>query len=170
MDLYIFRHGDTVDTDESKLKIIIRGLGRKNDTRSLQVLPKGIPALEKIGSYLTNIKTDSNFCSPYLRCVNSSDIVGKIAIKKYLPDERIRELEINGEKFSSFYSRVKSFLDELKSKKFSAVSICTHGAVIAAIKHMMTGNFYFFQVLDYPPPGNLLIIKDGTVSQINFNR
>jgi broad specificity phosphatase PhoE len=165
-DLYIFRHGDTVESGSLLAKIF----GYHGDTHTMPILPKAVPALEKIGKYLKNIQTDVNFCSPYLRCLDSAKIVGSITGKIFKPNEGIREFRENGEKFSSFKARVSDFLDEIDKKNYSAVSICTHGAVIAALKHLKTrGNFYFFQVLDFPKPGNLIIIKDGATLDLNFN-
>jgi broad specificity phosphatase PhoE len=96
--------------------------------------------------------------------------VGAYAKKKYVTNEKIREME-NGESFSSLFRRVRGFLDEIDEKKYSAVSVCTHGAVIAAIKHLKTsGRFFFFQIIDYPKPGILTIIKNGEANTINFNK
>jgi broad specificity phosphatase PhoE len=165
-DFFIFRHGDTKDSGN-----LLAGLiGHMNDSHSLPILPKGIPALERIGKYLKDIPTDADFCSPYMRCTDSAKIAGTLAKKSYLPDKRIGEFE-HDENFSSLLTRVKSFLSEIDKKNYSAVSICTHGAVIAAIKHLKTnGKFLFFQVLDYPMPGNLIIIKNGKVEDLNFNK
>jgi broad specificity phosphatase PhoE len=166
-DLYIFRHGDTKISGSLVAKIF----SHHGDTHTMPILPKSIPTLKKIGKYLKNIPTDVNFCSPYLRCVDSAKIAGTIAGKIYRADERIREFKEKGEKFSSFRKRVADFLEEIDKKGYSAVSICTHGAVIAALKHLKThGNFFFFQVLDFPKPGNLIIIKNGEVNMVNFNK
>ncbi|MGA3291548.1 MAG: histidine phosphatase family protein [Candidatus Microgenomates bacterium] len=166
-DFYIFRHGDTVETDNLLIKIF----GRKRDSHGLSILPKGLPALKRIGKYLKNIPIDANFCSPYLRCIESIKIVGNSANKKYQFDERIRELENGNEKLIDFHKRIDNFLDEIYTKKYSAVLICTHGAVIAAIKYLITrGNFSFLQLIDFPKPGNLIIIKNKKVYTINFNQ
>jgi broad specificity phosphatase PhoE len=164
-NFFIFRHGDTKDSGN----LLTRIIGHMSDSHDLSILPKGIPALEKIGGYLKNIPTDANFCSPYLRCMDSAKIVGTLAKKKYIPDERLQEME-KGETFSSLFNRVKDFLDNVNKKNYSAVSICAHGAIIAAIKHLKTsGKFFFFQVIDYPRPGNLIIIKNGKIEDIDFN-
>jgi broad specificity phosphatase PhoE len=164
-DYYVFRHGDTRDSGN----LLTRIIGHMSDSHGLPILPKGIPALEKIGGYLKNIPTDANFCSPYLRCTDSAKIAGTIAKKIFVPDERLKEME-HGESFSSLLTRVKDFLNEIDKKNYSAVSVCTHGAVIAAIKHLKTnGKFFFFQVIDYPRPGNLIIIKNGKVEDLDFN-
>jgi len=61
-------------------------------------------------------------------------------------------------------------LDEIDKKNYSAVSICTHGAVMAAMKYLrLNGRFNLLQSLDYPTPGNLIVIKDGEIKTINFN-
>jgi broad specificity phosphatase PhoE len=166
-DFYIFRHGDTIESGNLLIKI----LGRKRDSHELPILPKGLPALKKIGVYLKNISTDANFCSPYLRCMESAKIVSDITKNKYIPDERICEFDNNGEKFTSFNKRVGDFLNEIDNNNYSAVSICTHGAVIAAIKHLKTnGRFFIFQGLDYPTPGNLVVIKNGKIEVLDFNK
>ena len=164
-DYYIFRHGDT--TQSSKRLI---GIFRNSNSFDLPVLPKGIPALEKIGKYLKDVPTQKNFVSPFIRCIDSAKIVSRISGKKFIIDDRIRELENNGEKFTNFRSRVGDFITDLEKNNYSAISICTHGAVIAALKHLLTnGKFCFFQIIDYPDPGNLTIIKNGKIEKIYFN-
>lgn len=165
-DFYIFRHGDTERTNNLLFKFLI---GIK-DSRNLKILPKAVPALKKIGEFLKNIPTNENFRSPYLRCEESAQIVSEYSKKKFIVDNRIREFEANGEKFSDFYKRVSSFLNDVQKKNYPAVSICTHGAVIAALKYMIIyGSFHHFQVFDYPSPGEVLIIKDKKVERIDFN-
>ncbi|QQG41745.1 MAG: histidine phosphatase family protein [Candidatus Woesebacteria bacterium] len=164
---YIFRHGNTIDSDS----LLTKFFGHKHDSHDLVILPKALPALKKIGAFLEKVDTDANFSSPYLRCRQSTQIVSHIANKKYTVDERLREYEKNGEKFSSLRKRVRSFLDYVAKKNYSSISICTHGGIIAAIKHLATGgNFYFFQLWDFPAPGNLIVMKDGEVKTINFNK
>lgn len=163
---YIFRHGDTVNTGETN-HLIKNGGGSKN----LPILSKGKPVLKKIGLYLKNIPTDANFTSPYLRCKASSKIVGEISDKKFVSDERIIELRDSFKGALRFKKRVKEFLEEIETKGYSSVAICTHGAVIAAIKHLVTeGRFFYFQGIDYPSPGKLMIIKNKKVRILNFNK
>lgn len=166
-DFYIFRHGDTVETG----KFLLRFLGRKvKDSHGIDILPKATPALKRIGGYLKDVPTDADFCSPYIRCVKSAKIVTEISKKKYQIDERIREIEKNGEGFINFRARVSSFLDEIQKKNYSAVSICTHGAVISAIQHLVTTNrFIVIQKYFFPQPGYLTIIKNRKIRVINFN-
>lgn len=167
-DFYIFRHGDTSETD----KFLLRFFGHKTkDSHNIDILPGAIPALKRIGKYLQNIDTDANFTSPYMRCLKSAKIVTEVSKKKYKADERIRELEKNGESLGSFRKRITLFLNEIQRKNYSAVSICTHGAVISAVQHLVISNkFLSFQRFFFPQPGYLLIIKNKKVEKINFNR
>lgn len=164
MNFYIFRHGDTVLSKHPLNKFF----GHQEDTHDLPILPDGRQALEGIGRFLKNVPTGANFCSPYLRCRESAKIAGRASNRKFRVDSRIGELE-GKEKFPDFKRRVENFLTEMAGKKYPAVAICTHGAVIAAISHLATGKFYFFQVIDFPRPGILTIIKNGKARQKDFN-
>lgn len=164
MNFYIFRHGDTSQSKNPLSKIV-----HHSDTHNLPILPDGVNALKKEGEFLKNIKTGANFCSPYLRCRESAKIVSEKSNKDFKTDSRLGELE-GKESFNHFKNRVESFLDEIKKKNYESVAICTHGAVIAAIKHIKKDNkFYFFQVFDYPRPGVLTEIKNGKITTRNFN-
>lgn len=165
MDLYIYRHGDTVNTNS----LFKRFFGVEGSTQNLPILPKGVYALKEIAKFLKNTPTQAGFCSPYLRCIQSTQIVSGITNKNYEIDERITEFE-GKEKFGSLIKRVDNFLKDVERKNFDSVSICTHGAVISAIKHLTkNGKFYYFQLFDYPSPGKLTIIKDGRTETLNFN-
>ena len=135
----------------------------------MPILPENHKSLEKIGKFLKKIHTDANFTSPFPRCKESAEIVSEISGKVFRIDPRISEFEGNTS-FEKFRHDVKSFLEYIKKQNYSSVAICTHGAVIAAIKHLATNNsFYVYQVLDYPSPGNLVIIKNGKIETIDFN-
>lgn len=164
MDIYIFRHGDTANSINFWKKFF-----KQKNTFIMSILPESHNSLKKIGKYLKKIETDANFTSPFPRCKESAEIVSEISKKIFRIDPRISELEGNTD-FKKFRHDVKSFLDYLTKQKYSSVAICTHGAVIAAIKHFATsGNFHIYQVWDYPSPGNLVIIKNKKVRTVNFN-
>jgi broad specificity phosphatase PhoE len=167
MEFYIFRHGDTVETD----KFWLRFFGHKNkDSHNVDIVPKAVPALQKIGEYLKNIPIDASFSSPYPRCIHSSEIVTTTSGNIFKTDDKLREFEKNGETPKQLGLRIRNFLKEVETKKYSTIAICTHGAVIGALKHIITTDkFFFFNIWDYPQPGNLIIIKDKKISQINFN-
>jgi broad specificity phosphatase PhoE len=164
MDIYIFRHGDT-----SNSKNFFKRFYKQKNTLKLPILPEGRIALKKMGNYLKNIHTDANFTSPFLRCRESSQIISQVAGKKFVPDARIAEFE-GDVSFKELTEKVNSFLDDMHKHNYSSILICTHGAVIAAIKHfILHGYFYRFQLIDYPSPGKLLILKNKKITEINFN-
>lgn len=141
------------------------------DSRNIGIKMEAYPVLKKIGSYLKNVKTDANFTSPYPRCADSAKIVGEVAKKKFVKNDMLRELEKNGEGFNKFGLRVRTFLNMIHDKKYSSVAICTHGAVIGALKHLIvSGEYSFYNVWDYPQPGNLIIIKNKKIEVMDFNR
>lgn len=169
-DFYIFRHGNTKNT-EGVNSIIKRFVSVGGGPRDLPILPKSEFALKQMGEYLKDIPTDANFMSPYLRCRESSKIVGDISGKEFITDERIRELRDDMDGFINFKKRINDFLREIEEKGYSSVAICTHGAVIAALKHLITeGRFFYLQGVDFPSPGKLMIIKNKKVKILNFNK
>lgn len=50
-------------------------------------------------------------------------------LQKYY-DDFLHTPTTNGESFDTFYARVSSFFDELKTKKYNRVAIFTHGGVL----------------------------------------
>ncbi len=156
---YIFRHGQT---KYSKFH-----LSYPKNNQSIEILPEAVPALEKLAEYLKNIKSDYNVSSEYLRCRQSTAIVTKISGLKFERDPRLNEK--SSESFDNFRKRVKEFLEETESKNYKTVVICTHGAVIAAIKNLLLKNsFKRREIVFYPRPGVLLIIEGKKIEQINF--
>lgn len=138
---------------------------------NLPILPKSKPALKKIGNYLKDKQIDAFYTSPYLRCKMSSKIVEEETGKKFIVNEKIRELRSDIKGFVGFRNRVKDFINEVDNENYKAVAICTHGAVMAALKYLLVkGKFYYFQGIDFPAPGNLMIIEDKKVKIINFNK
>ena len=167
---YVFRHGNTKNTESKNLvvKLITKNGG---GPINLPILPKGKYALRKIGEYLKDKNVDTLFTSPYLRCRQSAKVVSDVIDKKFIVDERIRELRSDTKGFLGFKKRVNDFLKEVDKKNYSSVAICTHGAVIAAIKYLVTkGKFYYFQGTDFPEPGKMLIIRDQKVRTLDFNK
>jgi broad specificity phosphatase PhoE len=167
---YIFRHGNTKNTDRKNLivKLITKNGG---GSMNLPILPKSKPALIQIGKYLKDKNIDAFYTSPYLRCKQSSKIVEKEIGKKFIPNEKIRELRSDIKGFMGFKTRVRNFIKEVNDKNYKAVAVCTHGAVIAALKYLLTrGKFYYFQGVDFPKPGNLIVIEGKKIKVIDFNK
>ena len=155
---YILRHGLAVKPGEE--------YGSRTFTAGL--IPEGKPAIKKIAEYLKDKPTDINASSSVLRCKESAEIIEGITGKKFVYDKRL--YEFHAESFGSVEKRVKSFFDEVTHKNYKNILICTHGAIIGALKSLiLTGNMTANSVLDFPDSGVLLKIKDKRVEEINFN-
>ncbi|OGM01937.1 hypothetical protein A2115_03705 [Candidatus Woesebacteria bacterium GWA1_41_8] len=162
MNYYIFRHGETFAT---KFHI---PYGSKIHTA--EILPEGIPAIERLADYLKDIKSDVNFTSPFLRCKQTVEIVEKITKKSFTEDVRLGEYIEGYLAFRKFKTRIVDFLNDMESKKYQNILVCTHGAGISAIKHLVVKNSYhIWNLPDYPKPGILTIINDGKTTEVNFN-
>ena len=156
---YIFRHGET--------KYSKYGLPYPSDSRTIEVLPEGIPAIKKIGEYLKEIESDYNVVSEFERCQTTIKIVSEITGKKFEKESRLNEFE--RESFDDFKKRVKSFIDEIEVKKYKSVVICTHGAVVAALKNLLINNsLKIINLPFYPKTGVILRIEGNKTEEINF--
>ena len=156
---YIFRHGQTFN---SKFH-----LPYPKNNKSVEILPEGIPTLERLARYLKNIKSNHNFSSEYLRCQQTTKIIDEIAGLKFKKEARLNEF--NQETFSEFTSRIKDFLEEVEKRKYQTVVICTHGAGISTIKNLLIkGRMKRRYLPFYPKPGILLCIEGKKIQKIDF--
>jgi broad specificity phosphatase PhoE len=146
---YIFRHG---------LATHARSYGDAILTADL--LPEGLPAVEKLAEYLKGKKCDAFYSSPLPRCLHTAE---KVADKKGLTptqDERLREF--HQETVEEFELRVVGFLTEIINNDDESVFICTHGIVIAALKHLLLyGVFDMSDEMDFPPTASMFEIDNG---------
>lgn len=155
---YIFRHGLATKS--------LLGYGNKIVTAEL--LPEGKPPIEKIGKYLKNITTQYNVRSEFIRCQQTAAIVTKETGKEFATDKRLNEY--HNESFGELRNRVKDFLQDIEKSDNTDILICTHGAVIAALKNLITKNsFTVLQLFDYPKTGTLVSIKNGKIETLDFN-
>ena len=163
---YIFRHGLATHSTT----------GYGDEIFSAHILPEGKKAIERMAEYLKNISTDFNVSSELIRCQETAEIVSRVTGKKFATDSRINEYSAeenySNESFEAFRQRLLTFLLELEQDEAKqTIIICTHGAVIAGIKHILTeGRFTTDSRFDFPAPGVLIIVKpDGTIKEMDFN-
>jgi broad specificity phosphatase PhoE len=159
MIYYLFRHGETYQTKYD--------LAYGDEVLSARVLPEGKGAIQKMAKYLKDVKSDTNISSEVLRCRETVEIVSEISGKSFSYDGRLNEFVEDD--FELLAKRVKDFVESItKSGKESAL-ICTHGGVMAGIKHfVIEGKFELPDLHDYPRPGVLEIIDGKKVKKINF--
>jgi broad specificity phosphatase PhoE len=159
MTFYIFRHGMAVHPNE--------GYGSRVLTAEL--LPEGIPPIQRLARYLLHAPSDYQVCSEVLRCRQTAAIVTETTSKGFVIDPRLKEYY--QESFDELAERTKAFTDEIQQGGYQNVMICTHGSVIAALKHYLTdGHFDRRHETDYIQTGQLLVINDDkTVEVVDFN-
>lgn len=163
MNFYIFRHGETFETKNN--------IPYGERVYSADILPEGIPAIERLANYLKGAKTDANFSSPFKRCVQTTNIVTKITKKDFVLDDRIGEFVREKETFEILFKRIKNFTHELKDKNYHNIAVCTHGYPISALTQLISkGKISEEQLDSYPHPGILIEIKDKNAKFIDFNQ
>lgn len=158
---YIIRHGETFATKRKSIygfRIF-----------SAPILDEGIPVIKKMASHLKSIPTDLNVSSPVKRCRQTVGIVSSVTGKEFSYDNRLSEYFI--ETFGYFRGRIKKFLLFTESSPYQNVLICTHGAVIAGLTHLILENeFKRSQIMNFPPPGVITQIKNNKMTRIDFNK
>jgi broad specificity phosphatase PhoE len=155
---YLFRHGLATRNPA--------GYGKEILTAT--ILPESIQSVEKIAIFLSTVTDSINYCSELKRCVQTAGIITRLTGKKFRLDSRMNEY--HRESFSVFKLKLHLFLDEITSQNPQNIIICTHGAVIAGLKHLlMHAIFSESDLLDYPQCGQLLILQDKRIEIKDFN-
>ncbi|MDE2025847.1 MAG: histidine phosphatase family protein [Patescibacteria group bacterium] len=163
---YIFRHGLATHSTTGYGDAIVNA----------HILPEGKAAIERMAEYLKVIPTDYNVTSEFIRCKETADIITKYTGKTFVSDARLNEYSAeenyNHETFEAFRQRLLMFLlDMEQDQSKQTILVCTHGAAIAGLKHILTeGRFTTDVRFDFPLPGVLLIVKpDATIEEMDFN-
>jgi hypothetical protein len=66
--------------------------------------------------------------------------------------------------------RAKKLVEKLEEKRKTSYLLCTHGAVISAIKHLLIyGDYKYENLMDFPVPGTLMIIDSSGSEVLDFN-
>jgi len=154
---YIFRHGLAT--------LSKRGYG--DQIRTAQVLPEGIPPVQRLARYLDTCAYDWGVRSEFLRCAQTADIVTVITGRTFVTDARLNERV--EEPFDTIRDRVKAFIDEMEKTPHQHIWVCTHGIVIAALRSwLVRGEFSRQYENDYIQPGELLKIAPEGVDVVKF--
>ncbi len=164
---YLFRHGDTFVTKGQRVwyypKFIPEtAFSYGSKVFSASILDEAKPTIQKLAEYLKEMPTQFNASSQFRRCRQTVQIIEKETKKEFIFDKRLNEFVF--ETPWTFRHRVRSFLQELEEKSFQSVAICTHGAVIALIASILSG-----EKVGFPKPGVLVIIKNGEITYKDFN-
>lgn len=150
--------------------------GYGDEIVSAHILPEGRKAIERMAKYFTDIPSDANITSELIRCRETAKIITDTTGKSFITDKRLNEYSAeenySNESFEQFRQRLLLFLLDLEQDETKqTILICTHGATMAGLKHILIeGRFTTDNRFDFPAPGVLLNIKsDGTVEEKDFN-
>lgn len=159
---YLFRHGAT---HFSKNKIPYGDF-----EHSAEVLPEAIPSIEKIAKYLDASGVHIAQRSEFLRCAQTAKIIEDNSEIRFTPNPLLNEFTEYD--FHTFKDRMVKLSAELTHVSDRSFALCTHGAVIAALKRILLFGQQAFQVqhlVFYPKTGVILKINDGQVEEVDFN-
>lgn len=156
--IYLMRHGLATHST----------IGYGDQIVTAQILPEAIPVINKTAAFLKDKPTNANISSEFLRCRQTAEIVTNITNKQFTFDKRLNEFY--DESFLQLKNRLQDFLKDLEKKNYANVLLCTHGAVIAGIKHLLLKNSLEEEnLLDFALPGVLTIIQNGAIQEIDFS-
>lgn len=155
--VYLLRHGLATHSTN----------GYGDQIVTAQILPESIPIIKKMAEFLKDKPTDVNISSEFLRCKQTARMITNITNKQFEFDKRLNEFY--EETFTQFKERLQNFLQEVGNKKYSSILICTHGAVIAGLKHLLLKNNLEEENLsDFALPNVLTIIQLRQIKEISF--
>lgn len=157
---YIFRHGETFSTRDK--------VPYGDKQFEAQLLPEYHEPIKRIGKYLRYTHSDYNFTSELLRCIQTSQIVSQETGKEFIKEPLLNEYTENT--FEDFKKRMVALVEKLESRSGASYLICTHGAVISALKHLIIYNDYSLDnLMDFPRPGTLMLINNAGSEILDFN-
>jgi broad specificity phosphatase PhoE len=157
---YIFRHGLTLPVKKKQWYW--------HTLYSAHLIDEGKPSVERLAAYMKDIKADYYVSSPFLRCRQTAEIVTRVTGDKFATDKRLGEYVF--EFPWNFKKRILSFISDMETSGYKSIVICTHSIVIEMlIQYITNEKLRFFHRLTAPLTGVLTIVKDGKISEKNFN-
>jgi broad specificity phosphatase PhoE len=162
MKFYIFRHAETFPSKNTG------GIYDENNFAT-PVLSSGKDITIKLAQYLKDIPSDLNVSSPFERCKETVEIITQVTGKKFIFDERVGEyFQIS---YPDFRARIEDFLKEIEGRDYQNIIICTHGAVMSQIVHLLCDDKpeEDIPISEGKNTGILVMVEDRSIKEINFN-
>lgn len=157
---YLFRHGETFATRDT--------VPYGDQVLSAPILPGAKPIIEKLGKYLADKNIEYFVSSEMLRCRQTSEIVSGHVKLNFETNAKINEY--HNETFEAFRKRVLKFIADIMARDENVIAVCTHGGCLSALKYLIINEKYSeHQLLDYPKPGVLMKIENGSLTETDFN-
>lgn len=136
---------------------------------SAPVLSEAENEIRHIGHFLQKERIDALYSSPFLRCRQTSSIIGEITKVSTTVDTRIR-----GYFFEPPWilkKRTEDFLLSLERSEFQRIGICSHGVVIARLLTLLLQKpLRIPDLLHQMSPGKVAVYKDGLLEVKDFRR
>ena len=81
-----------------------------------ELLPEGIPPIQRLGRYLRHVPSDYQVCSEVIRCRQTAAIVTEATGRAFVIDPRLKEYY--QETFDELSQRAKSFCDDIQQSGY----------------------------------------------------
>jgi broad specificity phosphatase PhoE len=167
----------TLNTNQPPVLLVRHGLatlslnGYGDDMLTAELLPKGKEAVENAAAFAAAQNPTQLWASPLRRCQQTAEILAAKTGLKVVTDPLLTEYsEEMEETFAHFVSRMKEVVEKIRQQSpEKMLCICTHGAVIAALSHLLTNRaFSRLDLNDYPTPAGVRIIEQDKLTQKMF--
>lgn len=162
MKFYIFRHAETFPSKN------MGGIYDK-DNYTTPILYEGKDTTIHLANYLKEIPSDLNVSSPYERCKETVKMISRISGKEFVLDERIGEFyQIE---YKEFKERIKDFLKDVRDKDYQNIVICTHGAAMSLLVHLISDREpeENIPISEFKKTGVLIKVENKNFQEIDFN-
>lgn len=156
---YLFRHGETRFS--------------KSDTpygaheHTAEILPEAVGAIERIAHYLKDRQIDYAIRSEFLRCRQTAAIIESLTNLSFISEPQLNEFTET--QFDQFHKRMVKLATTLQEDHHQSFAICTHGAVIAALRRLLLGKtFHAHDLMYYPKTGQVLKVSEAKEEELSF--
>ena len=158
--IYLFRHGETYFSKNE--------VPYGENELTAHILPESHTSIEKIGEYLKIQSIELALRSEFLRCQETAEIIEKSTSMHFEANSLLNEFTET--EFDEFKQRMEKLTEFLMASEKQHIALCTHGAVIAALKRLLLKKeFVAHHLMYYPKTGEVLKIKGEKIEEINFN-
>jgi len=158
---YLFRHGQTYYSKNE--------IPYGTNEHTADILDEARPPIEQIGQFLSTVPIDTAFRSELRRCEQTAHIIESTVQFRFTPTPLCNEFMEDS--FEAFYKRMQTLTEMLEKASGDGIAVCTHGAVIAALKKMLLGQeFGAHDLMYYPKTGVVVKVSEGKLLELDFNK
>ncbi len=161
---YLFRHG----------LARLPGQDYGDEIFSAELVPEGIPPIERMGKFLAHEMIEACFTSPFRRCLQTAEILKQAGVREFKTEERLKEYgpdqEHNlHENFDQFMIRMHDVANFIRGLEAAKIALCTHGSVVACLARLLADREFTLDNLhEFPNPGEIKILTPRGVEYRDF--